>query len=87
MGKCVASTLPVMQSFSRFMYIIREELIVVAFQNWEVVNSAILTGKQVSQGMKVVMVSHGGHLADVTLQASCHVPDDSVIKVCLSIIV
>lgn len=52
------------------------------FQNWEIVNSAILTGKQVSQGMKVVMVSHGGHLADVTLQASCHVPDDSVIKVC-----
>ncbi|BES97907.1 Transmembrane protein 132E [Nesidiocoris tenuis] len=50
-------------------------------KNWEVVNSAILTGKQVSQGMKVVMVSHGGHLADVTLQASCHVPDDSVIKV------
>lgn len=41
----------------------------------------MLTGKQVSQGMKVVMVSHGGHLADVTLQASCHVPDDSVIKV------
>nr|XP_024219021.1 transmembrane protein 132C [Halyomorpha halys] len=50
-------------------------------KNWEVVNSAVLTGKQVSQGMKVVMVSHGGHLADVTLQASCHVPDDSVIKV------
>ncbi|XP_014262222.1 transmembrane protein 132C isoform X2 [Cimex lectularius] len=50
-------------------------------KNWEVVNSAVLTGKQVSQGMKVVMVSHGGHLADVTLQATCHVPDDSVIKV------
>ncbi|XP_073984210.1 transmembrane protein 132C dtn isoform X2 [Rhodnius prolixus] len=50
-------------------------------KNWEVVNSAVLTGKQVSQGMKVVMVSHGGNLADVTLQASCHVPDDSVIKV------
>lgn len=55
--------------------------IVLHFQNWEVLNTAVLTGKQVSQAMKVFIVSQAGKAADVTFQASCHSEDDSVLKV------
>lgn len=51
------------------------------FQNWEVMNTAVLTGRQVSQALKVFIVSQGGKVADVTLQSSCHAEDESVIKV------
>lgn len=44
-------------------------------------NTAVLTGRQVSQAMKVFIVSQGGKVADVTLQSSCHAEDESVIKV------
>lgn len=50
-------------------------------QNWEVMNTAVLTGRQVSQALKVFIVSQGGKVADVTLQSSCHAEDESVIKV------
>ncbi|CAK9819472.1 Phospholipase A(2) [Anthophora quadrimaculata] len=50
-------------------------------KNWEVVNTAVLTGRQVSQGMKVFIVSQAGTVADVTLQSSCHSEDESVLKV------
>lgn len=50
-------------------------------QNWEVMNTAVLTGRQVSQAMKVFIVSQAGKVADVTLQSSCHAEDESVIKV------
>lgn len=53
----------------------------VLFQNWEVMNTAVLTGRQVSQGMKVFIVSQAGTVADVTLQSSCHSEDESVLKV------
>ncbi|RZC37691.1 transmembrane protein 132B-like [Asbolus verrucosus] len=49
--------------------------------NWEVLNTAVLTGRQVSQAMKVFIVSQAGKAADVTFQASCHSEDDSVLKV------
>lgn len=44
-------------------------------------NTAVLTGRQVSQAMKVFIVSQAGKVADVTLQSSCHAEDESVIKV------
>lgn len=45
-------------------------------------NTAVLTGRQVSQAMKVFIVSQAGKAADVTLQSSCHSEDESVLKVC-----
>lgn len=50
-------------------------------QNWELMNTAVLTGRQVSQAMKVFIVSQAGKIADVTLQSSCYADDESVIKV------
>ncbi|XP_068629568.1 transmembrane protein 132E isoform X2 [Battus philenor] len=50
-------------------------------KNWEVLNTAVLTGRQVSQAMKVLIVSQAGQVADVTLQSSCHSEDESVLKV------
>lgn len=41
----------------------------------------MLTGQQVSQTMKVFIVSQAGKAADVTYQASCHSDDESVLKV------
>uniref|UniRef100_A0A8W7JGN5 Transmembrane protein 132C n=1 Tax=Anopheles albimanus TaxID=7167 RepID=A0A8W7JGN5_ANOAL len=50
-------------------------------KNWELMNTAVLTGRQVSQAMKVFIVSQAGKVADVTLQSSCTAEDESVIKV------
>lgn len=44
-------------------------------------NTAVLTGRQISQAMKVFIVSQAGTVADVTLQSSCHSEDESVLKV------
>uniref|UniRef100_A0A182LZA1 Uncharacterized protein n=1 Tax=Anopheles culicifacies TaxID=139723 RepID=A0A182LZA1_9DIPT len=49
-------------------------------KNWELMNTAVLTGRQVSQAMKVFIVSQAGKIADVTLQSSCQTEDESVIK-------
>ncbi|KAJ4439424.1 hypothetical protein ANN_07548 [Periplaneta americana] len=49
-------------------------------KNWDVINTAVLTGRQVSQAMKVFIVSQAGKVADVTLQSSCHSEDESVLK-------
>lgn len=56
-------------------------MFVMCFQNWEVLNTAVITGRQVSQAMKVLIVSQAGQVADVTLQSSCHSEDESVLKV------
>ena len=45
------------------------------------VNSAVLTGRQVSEPLRVFMVTQAGKVADVTLQASCSSADESVLKV------
>ncbi|XP_065333491.1 transmembrane protein 132E isoform X3 [Cloeon dipterum] len=50
-------------------------------KSWEVLNTAVLTGRQVSQAMKVFIVSRAGKVADVTLQASCRSVEESVLKV------
>jgi hypothetical protein len=50
-------------------------------------NTAVLTGRQVSQVMKVFIVTQAGKVADVTLQSSCHAEDESVIKVSVVFII
>nr|CAH7758294.1 unnamed protein product [Callosobruchus chinensis] len=57
------------------------QAVVPISKNWEVMNTAVLTGLQVSQAMKVFIVSQAGKAADVTFQASCHSEDESVLKV------
>ena len=44
-------------------------------------NTAVLTGRQVSQPLKIFIVSEAGKIADVTLHTSCHTNDDSALKV------
>lgn len=44
-------------------------------------NTAVLTARQVSQTMKVFIVSQAGKIADVTTKSTCHAEDESVIKV------
>ena len=49
-------------------------------------NTAVLTGRQVSQPLKIFIVSEAGKIADVTLHTSCHTNDDSALKVsCVNI--
>lgn len=50
-------------------------------QRRELLNLATLTGRQVSEPLRVFMVTQGGKVADVTLQASCSSSDESVLKV------
>lgn len=57
------------------------EAVLPIAKNWDLMNTAVLTGRQVSQVMKVFIVSQGGKVADVTLQSSCQAEDESVIKV------
>ena len=54
---------------------------VLSVQRWELMNTAVLTGRQVSQPMKVLMVSQGGDVADITLHTSCSTPDMAALKV------
>ncbi len=44
-------------------------------------NLAVLTGRQSSQVLKVLVVSEAGETADVTLRSSCKSDDESVAKV------
>lgn len=50
-------------------------------QNWELMNTAVLTGRQVSQAMKVFTVSQAGKVTDVTRNSICNTEDERVIKV------
>lgn len=47
----------------------------------QLLNTALLTGRQVSQAMRIYMVSAGGRISDITLQSSCHAADESILKV------
>lgn len=47
----------------------------------EMLNTAVLTGKQISNLLKIYAISYSGKVGDVTLQSSCHSFDESVIKV------
>ncbi|XP_068219709.1 transmembrane protein 132E [Palaemon carinicauda] len=53
-------------------------------KSWWVVNTAVLTGRQVSRAMKVLIVSQAGKVADVTLQSSCNCTDEAALKVSTS---
>ncbi|CAL4069120.1 unnamed protein product [Meganyctiphanes norvegica] len=53
-------------------------------KSWSVVNTAVLTGRQVSRAMKVLIVSQAGKVADVTLQSSCSCTDEAALKVSAS---
>jgi transmembrane protein 132 len=50
-------------------------------KRWQIMNTAVLTGRQVSQPLKIFIVSEAGKIADVTLHTSCHTNDDSALKV------
>jgi transmembrane protein 132 len=67
--------------YKKCIYIHDFHQILFLFQSWEVLNTAVLTGRQVSQAMKVFIVSRAGKVADVTLQASCRSVEESVLKV------
>ncbi|RXG71113.1 Transmembrane protein [Armadillidium vulgare] len=54
---------------------------VFLYGSWSVVNTAVLTGRQVSRAMKVLIVSQAGKVADVTLQSSCTCTDEAALKV------
>ena len=47
----------------------------------EMMNLAVLTGRQVSRPLKIFIVSQAGDVADVTLHSSCSSADQSVLKV------
>lgn len=61
--------------------IINSSHIFSVLQNWEIINTAVLTGKQISHAMKVFVVSYAGKISDVTRQSVCQIEDDSVLKV------
>lgn len=52
-------------------------------KNKNLMNLAVLTGRQVSRPLKVFIVSQAGDVADVTLHCSCSSVDQSVLKVCI----
>ena len=47
----------------------------------DLMNLAVLTGRQVSRPLKIFIVSQAGDVADVTLHSSCSSADQSVLKV------
>jgi len=50
-------------------------------QTNEIVNTAVLTGAVQSYPMTVYSISHAGHVADVTSQATCHAGDADILQV------
>lgn len=77
----IQSVLPISKVRPRSTPPAAQNLQSFSLQNWELMNTAVLTGRQVSQVMKVFIVTQAGKVADVTLQSSCHAEDESVIKV------
>ncbi|XP_077535622.1 transmembrane protein 132C dtn [Haemaphysalis longicornis] len=57
------------------------QAVLLVAKSSQLLNTAVLTGKQVSQPLKVFVVSQSGLLGDVTLQSSCHAADESILKV------
>ena len=53
----------------------------ILLQRFELMNTAVMTGKQVSQSMKIFVVSESGSVADVTLHTSCTTTDAAALKV------
>merc|ERR1719450_2060988 len=57
------------------------QTVVPISKSWSLMNTAVLTGRQVSQPMKIFIVSEAGKIADVTLHTSCKSADESALKV------
>jgi len=57
------------------------ESVLALTKNRNLINTAVLTGKQNMQWLKIFTVSSSGKYDDVTLQASCASTDESVLKV------
>ena len=57
------------------------ESVLALTRNRNLLNTAVLTGKQSMQSLKIYVVSSAGRFGDVTLQASCASTDESVLKV------
>ena len=49
-------------------------------QNSEIMNLAVLNGRQISKPLKIFIVSQAGEIADVTLNSLCTSKDQSVLK-------
>ncbi len=47
----------------------------------ELLNTALLNGRQVSRAMRVLQVSAAGSISDITFQCSCQSADESILKV------
>ncbi len=56
-------------------------MIQIIFQHSEIMNLAVLTGRQISKPLKIFIVSQAGEIADVTLNSLCTSKDQSVLKV------
>lgn len=57
------------------------ESVLALTRNRNLLNTAVLTGKQVMQPLKIYVVSSSGKFGDVTLQTSCSSADETVLKV------
>ena len=57
------------------------ESVVALTRNRNLLNTAVLSGKQNMQSLRIYAVSSSGKFGDVTLQASCSSTDETVLKV------
>ncbi|KAI1309078.1 Transmembrane protein [Halotydeus destructor] len=57
------------------------ESLVGVTRKTQILNTAVLSGRQVAQQLRVFVVSRSGKPGDVTLQATCHSQDESILKV------
>lgn len=56
-------------------------LFIVLFQDTELLNTAVLTGKKVSVPVKVLGVEADGSITDITNSSRCKSSDQDVLKV------
>lgn len=56
-------------------------LFIVLFQDTELLNTAVLTGKKVSVPVKVLGVEADGSITDITNSSQCRSSDQDVLKV------
>lgn len=62
---------------------VMEEIIAIT-NSKELLNTAVLNGRQISRKMRIYQVSAAGHISDITFQCSCQSIDESIIKVSTS---
>ncbi|RWS12003.1 transmembrane protein 132D-like protein [Dinothrombium tinctorium] len=57
------------------------QAVIAVVKTESMINTAVLNGRQVSQPLRVFVVSQAGLVGDVTLQSNCHSLDESILKV------